>query len=244
MAKLSRDKYVQKVKFVHNNKYDYSYITNEWWEINYTRSRLTLLRDIVCPIHGKFNQNAEYHLHGKHGCQKCAIEERNNLKRISKDNFIKRSTKLHNKYDYSEVDFSNYKDSQTSIVTILCPNHGKFTQSVFNHLQGRGCPRCTESRGERKILNYLEENNISYEREYKFEELGKKRFDFYLENLNICIEFDGEQHFRPVDFFGGIETFNEIVKNDSIKNQYCINKNIQLIRISYLNIGNILRNKL
>lgn len=58
-------------------------------------------------------------------------------------------------------------------------------------------------------------------------------FDFYLPEENICIEFDGEQHFRPIDYFGGENTFKLTQKRDKIKNKYCKNNNIKLLRIKY-----------
>ena len=49
----------------------------------------------------------------------------------------------------------------------------------------------------------------------------------------MCIEFDGEQHFIPIDYFGGIENFKKIKIRDKIKNEYCKNNSIHLIRIRY-----------
>ena len=64
-------------------------------------------------------------------------------------------------------------------------------------------------------------------------------FDFYLEDLNTCIEFDGLQHFNSIDFFGGDKAFEIRKQNDKIKNEYCFLSNIRLIRISYKEIKNI-----
>ena len=47
------------------------------------------------------------------------------------------------------------------------------------------------------------------------------RFDFYLPNINTCIEYDGEQHFLPVEYFGGEDAFNRQVTYDNIKNEWC-----------------------
>jgi len=68
-------------------------------------------------------------------------------------------------------------------------------------------------------------------------------FDFYIENYNLIIEFDGKQHFEPISRFGGEEGFNKIKINDAIKNNYCKLHKINLIRINYRqNISNILDN--
>ena len=64
-------------------------------------------------------------------------------------------------------------------------------------------------------------------------------FVFYLPQLNYCIEYDGEQHFRPVDYFGGEKTLSDIIFRDEIKNKYCINNKIYLLRIQSKDFKNI-----
>jgi len=94
--------------------------------------------------------------------------------------------------------------------------------------------------GEKKIIKVLENENIDYIHQYKFEDcinINKLIFDFYLPKLNTCIEFDGKQHFEPIDFFGGQESFDKLKVRDKIKNDYCFNKNIKMIRISYEDIN-------
>lgn len=58
-------------------------------------------------------------------------------------------------------------------------------------------------------------------------------FDFYLPEYNICIEYDGEQHNRSVKHFGGDKAFYTRIKHDNIKNEYCKNNGISLLRIPY-----------
>ncbi|WP_075810135.1 hypothetical protein [Clostridium perfringens] len=111
-----------------------------------------------------------------------------------------------------------------------------------NLKQSQSCPICSESKGERTIRSYLEKNNINFEQEYRFEYCKHKRglpFDFYISNYNLCIEYDGEQHYKPKDFFGGEESFKITQKIDKIKNKFCINNNINLLRIPYHELGNI-----
>jgi hypothetical protein len=60
----------------------------------------------------------------------------------------------------------------------------------------------------------------------------KLPFDFYLPNYNICIEFNGEQHYKPIKWFGGEKTLEGIKKRDKIKMEYCQNNNIPLIIIN------------
>lgn len=97
-----------------------------------------------------------------------------------------------------------------------------------------------KSYGEYKIKKYLDINNIDYMREYRFDNcknINKLPFDFYLPKHNICIEFDGRQHFECVKWFGGEKGLKNRKINDNIKNMFCYNNNIKLIRISYEDIN-------
>lgn len=102
------------------------------------------------------------------------------------------------------------------------------------------CPICyyKKSKGEIEINKFLENNQIDYQKEFIFPN-SRKRFDFYLPELNTCIEYDGEQHFIAKDFFGGEQGLLETQKRDREKNEYCINNNIQLFRIPYTDFSHI-----
>lgn len=92
------------------------------------------------------------------------------------------------------------------------------------------------SYGEDMIKNFLIQNSIDFEREKKFntcKNLKELPFDFYLPTYNICIEYDGELHFKPSKIYGGEKTLLRIRQNDSIKSNWCVLNNIRLIRISY-----------
>lgn len=103
------------------------------------------------------------------------------------------------------------------------------------------CPVCyyKKSKGEVAISTYLTKNNISYETNFSFNDLPRKRFDFYLPKYNACIEYDGEQHFRAVDYFGGEKGFIDAQRRDKEKNKYCIQNNIQLFRIPFVDLEHI-----
>ena len=93
-----------------------------------------------------------------------------------------------------------------------------------------------KSRGEIKIAQILNENNISYKEQYCFQDCKNNHclpFDFYLPDYNICIEYDGKQHFQPVEYFGGEKEFQHTKINDKIKTQYCKDHDIKLVRIPY-----------
>lgn len=100
---------------------------------------------------------------------------------------------------------------------------------------------CIHSQGEVFIENYLKDNDINYISQYKFENLkgikgGLLRFDFavfYKEKLYCLIEYQGQQHYEPVDFFGGQEAFETQKQNDLLKIKYCEENNLKLITLSY-----------
>lgn len=118
------------------------------------------------------------------------------------------------------------------------------------HTQSCGC---LTSYGNMKIAQILTSKNIEYKKEYQIN-LDKDyyRFDFYLPKYNLMIEYDGEQHFSPARFSGinieeNIKAFEVTQEHDKIKNQYCKEHNINLLRIPYTereNIEEIIENHL
>lgn len=133
-----------------------------------------------------------------------------------------------------------------SSLEVICPK-GHFTNTItwHNFKKGQGCKICNESKGEKKIAEVLDKNNIKYTREYRFEDCKDKYtlpFDFYLGKINnteIIIEYDGIQHFKAQEHLGGEEELVRVQKRDNIKNEYCKKNNINLIRIPYWEFKNI-----
>ena len=68
----------------------------------------------------------------------------------------------------------------------------------------------------------------------KCKDIRKLKFDFFLPDYNVCIEFDGEQHFKICEW--GEKKLKDSIKKDGIKNSFCENNNIKLLRISYKDI--------
>lgn len=125
-----------------------------------------------------------------------------------------------------------------------CNYQWKVTPSHFTK-KGVRCPQCRETKGEREIRLFLEDNNIPYEKEYRFEGLMNQdtnydlRVDFFIEAMNLVIEYDGIQHYQPVEIFGGEDTFLRCVESDKIKNDYFSKRGIELLRIPYWDIESI-----
>lgn len=208
---------INKFTIKHGDKYDYN-------KTLYIDSKNKV--KIYCSMHGEFEQTIDNHLKGK-GCPKC------NGKNKTTEDIINEFSNIHgNQYDYSNVIYVKIKEK----VNIICPIHGEFKQIVEEHLKGCGCPICKESSGEREIRLYLDFKNIKYIRQNRFtfcKNILPLPFDFYLSELNVCIEYNGEQHYKPFKYFGGEEKLKKTKKNDKIKIEYCKNNKIPLIIIKY-----------
>lgn len=132
---------------------------------------------------------------------------------------------------------------RTAICDFKCPKCGKiFRSNIGNIARGRktscGCDK-QDSIGEYIISNILSNANIKYIQQYCFDDCKstvynkKLPFDFYLPDYNCCIEYDGEQHSKPIKHFGGVQRFERQIINDNTKNVYCHEHNIVLIRFNY-----------
>jgi hypothetical protein len=138
-----------------------------------------------------------------------------------------------------------YKGSETKILMRHNKCGHEYMVKPANFLSGKRCPNCKESGGEKCIKGYLKENNLNFVYQYSFPNLKNKRplkFDFAVldgDNLKLLIEFDGPQHFKPVSLFGGDMAFLKQIKNDGMKERYCKDRNIPLLRISHDQIKEI-----
>lgn len=131
--KLSSNKstFINKSNKTHNYKYDYSFV-----EYKNAKSKV----QIVCPLHGAFDQEPYVHLVGS-GCKKCAHEEGGKQRRSSTKDFINKAKEIHDfKYDYKLVVYKTNCEK----VKIMCPIHGLFKKSPQKHLSGQGCPKCSD----------------------------------------------------------------------------------------------------
>lgn len=177
------------------------------------------------------------HILNKRGCPKCAGKIK-----LTNEEFVKRVRYVHgNKIK----PLGKYKNNKAKLL-LKCNDCGhEWKARPYNIIGNKsGCPECaSNSKGEDEIKKYLDEQGINYEREYSFSDLKHKirlRYDFAIfdgKELLGLIEFDGIQHFKPIDYFGGIEEFKITKKRDELKNDYCKAKGIPLLRIPYTDIN-------
>ena len=235
---LTTQEFIERVRKIHGDKYDYS-------KVNYINNHTNIT--IICSIHGEFDQLPLNHLKGE-GCYECGRVRTGDSKRVSVEESIRKAKIIHgNFYDYSKVTYNKVADK----VTIICPIHGKFEQTMNNHLRGQGCPKCSQSKGERTITNWLISNDIKFISQHKINidininPSGNAFIDFYLPDHNIFIEYNGEQHYIAKERFGGELGFQKQQRRDEYVRNYCKEHNIKLIEIKYNeNINDKLNNEL
>lgn len=148
----------------------------------------------------------------------------------------------YNHGDHQGHSFYNCLNIKTGITKITRLDHLPHTiDRVLKNISDGTIPpqlENNESSGEKAVRLWLIEHNIPYEKEYSFKDLrgvgnGYLRFDFKIKDKPIFIEFQGEEHYRPIDFFGGEEGFTIRKIHDNLKKIYCDKNNFKLIEIPY-----------
>jgi len=215
-----------KKKFRKN--YNYSFLTKDWFKKYYINTYSKL--KIKCDKNHIFYQTSIEHFTNKNNCPFCSG--------VSYDKFKKKYFDIYqNIFKLSEKEFLLLKKNNKKI-PCFCNKHGKHYKNFRDVYNGNsGCPKCKFSKGEKRIAMFLEDHDIVFRQEVKL--FGNYRFDFYLEDLNTVIEYDGELHFKSIEHFGGEEGLKKTKRRDKIKTEYCKNNNIVLIRIPYWNFNNI-----
>lgn len=143
------------------------------------------------------------------------------------------------------VDYDRTKTGNTYLCICKC-DCGAIKKVRFNNLKNgitTSCG-CINSKGEELIGKLLTKHNISYSKEYSFSNCKSPitghpyRFDFYVDNKYL-IEYDGIQHFKDTSLNWG-EPLEQLQQRDKIKNEWCLNNNIPLIRIPYIHLPKLM----
>ena len=177
------------------------------------------------------------------GCPKCF----GNIKKTTE--VFKKEVKALEGAEYKVLEDYKGKNVKIKFFHMECGN--VFMMSPDKFIQGHRCTKCRESKGEAKIRKVLIKYNLDFATQYRFNDCRREKyplpFDFAVfknSKLVFLIEYDGEQHFRPVNFNGidnnrADEIFIMNKTRDSIKNDYCKNNDIKLVRIPYTEYDNI-----
>lgn len=226
------EKFIEHAHKIHGDKYSYENVV-------YVNS--TTKVDVICKKHGVFSI-APFNLLSGKGCSKCYYEATSERIMLTTEEFIDRSNIVHGgKYDYSKSVYTGKENH----IKIICPTHGEFEQIAGHHMRGCGCPHCKRSLGEERIAKFLYSRNIKFTPQYKliidnlFVADKILRVDFFLPEYKTFIEFNGLQHYHPVDLFGGEEKLISQQERDYALRLYCKEKKLHLLEIPYNEFGNI-----
>lgn len=221
---VDTESFIKKATKIHGNLYDYS-------KVEYINNKSSVT--IICPIHGEFSQTPESHLKG-HGCKECALIKDTKRKTYELYKVLEKCIDVHDNYYKYIYNPSSYQN-ETSKIEIICPKHGIFKQRANFHLNGGGCPKCNVSKGQIKVRKFLQDNfpKINFVEQYRDSFLERLSYDFYLPELKLAIEYNGAQHYMPVDIFGGEETFKKQLERDKRKLDLSNENGIILFSIKY-----------
>lgn len=225
---VENTKYEQNYVEKYIERYNYELLSKEYKGAN---SPLT----IKCPEGHITNTITFSRFKQGHRCKKCADIELSKIKMHSFD-YIKEYVES---FGYKLLS-TEYKGSN-NYISLRCPLGHIYDTGTFSSFQ-QGC-RCTHcnriSNGEQKIMDYLNKFNIKFihDKGYFKDLLTKNnkplRPDFIIEDKKIWIEFDGGQHYKIVDYFGGLMELINIKYKDEMKNKYSKENGWKLIRIPY-----------
>lgn len=176
------------------------------------------------------------------GCPTCGLEITKNAQRKSREKFIDDLRRVNDKL----VVKGEYVNTHTPI-SVRCIVHNiTFLHCPCNLLnKTAACPVCSKAnwKTEKLVGDILQELGVTAYSQYTFPECrGKRRhlpFDYYIPEHNTVIEYDGEQHYYPIEYFGGDDGFERRKEYDKIKDDYCHDNDIRLIRIPYYEKDNL-----
>ena len=195
---------------------------------------------IECPKGHVTNTITYERFRRGHRCKKCADKELGERRKHSYE-YIKEYIENEG-YVLLSMEYYGAND----YITLKCPNNHIYDTGTFGSFkQGYRCPHCNRvSKGEQRIMDFLDKFKVNYihDKGY-FQDLSINnrplRPDFIIEDKKIWIEYDGGQHFKIVEYFGGLMNLLDIKYRDKIKNQYAEENGWKLIRIPYWEFDNI-----
>ena len=221
--------------FSHDYEYVKNYIESYGYKLLSTEYKnLHSEIEILCDKHGVYKTTFQLFKMSKYKCPKCADEHKGEYHKLNYEYIKEYIESLRYKLLSTE-----YINARTNIL-VQCPNgHNPYFVTFDRFRRGDRCPYCNESKGEKEIREKLNKYNINFKPQHRFDNCKWYKtlpFDFYLPQYNICIEYDGEFHYKMI--MGYDEFINQKIR-DTIKTVYCKENNIKLIRIPYWEFNNI-----
>lgn len=178
-------------------------------------------------------------LNGSSTCPRCAKLSAIAKTSLGDEEFTRR---VIDTFGDEYVFIEAYKNMNTKIMCTHTKCNRSFAVAPKEFLAKRsGCPSCAMYRGEAEIARVLNELKIHALTQVRFANLKHKgllKFDFYLPDYDVCIEYDGAFHYTPIWSSTEAE-FKEAKARDKLKDKYCAENGIELIRIPYWDFDNI-----
>lgn len=208
---------------------------------NYSKSKVW----VKCrntDYHGSYEVRCGNFVKG-YDCSYCTSKEVHLYDSFGYKHFDKVCMNWHQDNKISPFKISCFKGMKCKFICDVCGHIWEAT--IANISKGKWCPSCSVSKGEKRIKEWLLKNNIIFEREKIYDGLVSDkgvnlRYDFYLPNYNLLIEYQGRQH---EDFIEGLHTtydnFKKQLRHDNLKQNYAKNNNIKLLEIWYYNFDDI-----
>ena len=178
------------------------------------------------------------------GCYYCGKKSTGEKLRFTNEQFLEKLKEI-NPYIQPLEEYKTSRDRLLVKCLICGYEWNPKPNSLFN---GHGCPNCSSSVGERQISIWLDNYRIKYEPQKKYPDLlgtgnGLLSYDFYLPKYNLLIEYQGMQHFKPIDMFGGEKQFKIQQEHDKRKREYAKLHKINLLEIKYNESVNVKLNE-
>jgi Zn finger protein HypA/HybF involved in hydrogenase expression len=227
------ENFIQRSLSIHCDKFDYSQVTSDMIINSHSKIPVTCRN---CSHNWKVT--IANHINHRTGCPRCF----RTVWTLSV--LMERATEIHGDlYDYSSINESDIQNTKSKVQVICKQCNHRWLVTIGSHIySSSGCPCCRSSKGERKIMTYLNSKGITYQSQFRIVSLPTRRYDFgfYYNSKWFIIEYDGSQHFEYVPYFHvDIEDFLNDQSIDHLKTQNALQEGYCVIRIDYTQLSNI-----
>ena len=231
--------FINQSKLFHGDKYGYEYT------VYYNANTYVIIYCKACQKY--FYQTPKNHT--QYGCFDCARIEQAARKKLKKSEFIRRAKPLHRHCDYSGIKFIDGGHKVENILCTLCGKYfDSFAQAHIHPTRPIGCPYCRRSKAEIIAENYLNDNGYVFTTQFtdpslRLTNVLKIDFVVFLDGKKYAIELNGKQHYvqanRSKDMELNIKNFTLYKLRDAKKVEWCAERDIPLLVISYLDFHRI-----